>query len=120
MHRITYSRWDGTRSEYSLEADQALDELSRFMMEGLSAQEALDWMREGGFDLAGLDFRVMGTEELIAELRQHLEELLEPFNMERSFDERWQRLRDILAREERSVSRAQGVESPQWRRRAPS
>ncbi len=112
--RIVYSRWDGTRTGYSLEADQALDELSRYMMEGLSAQEALDWMREGGFELAGMDFRVMGSEELAAELRRQLDDLLQSYNMERTFDERMERLRDILAREERAVREEQGLESSRW------
>jgi uncharacterized protein with von Willebrand factor type A (vWA) domain len=114
VRRILYSQWDGNQPLYSLEADQALDALSKLMMEGLSAQEALDWMREGGFNLAGLDFRVMGTEELIAELRERARELMQRFNMEHVFDERWQKLRDALSREEASVSEQQGVESKRW------
>ena len=35
------------------------------LMEGLSADEALEWMRAAGFELAGLDMRVMGVEELL-------------------------------------------------------
>src|SRR5262245_47469179 len=84
------------------------------MMEGLSAQEALDWMREGGFNLAGLDFRVMGTEELIAELRERARELMQRFNMDHAFDERWEKLRDALSREEASVGEQQGIESKRW------
>src|SRR5262245_60989193 len=114
MRRILYSRWDGNQPLYSLEADQALDALSKLMMEGLSAQEALDWMREGGFNLAGLDFRVMGTEELIAELRERARELMQRFNMNHAFDERWQKLRDALQREESSVAEQQGLESKRW------
>jgi len=112
--RIVYSRWDGTRTAYSLSADQALNELSRYMMEGLTAQEALDWMQQGGFELAGMDFRVMGSEELIAELQQQLANLLESFNMERTFDERRERLRDLLEREERAVRAEKGLESSHW------
>jgi uncharacterized protein with von Willebrand factor type A (vWA) domain len=114
MRRILYSRWDGSQPLYSLEADQALDALSKLMMEGLSAQEALDWMREGGFNLAGLDFRVMGTEELIAELRERARELMRQFNMDHAFDERWQQLRDALQREEASVTQREGLESKHW------
>jgi hypothetical protein len=32
MTRYTYSRWDGSQRPYSLEADQALDELSKYLM----------------------------------------------------------------------------------------
>src|SRR5262245_58771513 len=114
MRRILYSRWDGQQPLYSLEADQALDALSKLMMEGLSAQEALDWMREGGFNLAGLDFRVMGTEELIAELREHARELMQRFNMDRAFEERWEKLCEALRREELSVAEREGLESKHW------
>ena len=72
-----YSRWDGSQQEFSLDANAALDALSQLMMEGLDAQEALEWMRQHGFELAGLDMRVMGLEELLAELRERLRALRE-------------------------------------------
>ena len=65
---ILYSRWDGTQQAFSLDAKQALDALSELLMEGLSAREALEWMRQFGFELAGLNLRVMGVEELQEEL----------------------------------------------------
>jgi uncharacterized protein with von Willebrand factor type A (vWA) domain len=113
--KYLYSRWDGTRQLFSLDADRALDELSRFLMEGLDAREALEWMRQAGFDLAGMDFRVMGIEELLSELRQQAQELMQRFNMQRSFDERWERLRDILSREESSLREGHDVESERYR-----
>ena len=48
-----YSRWDGTQQPFSLDPKQALDALSELLMEGLSAREALEWMRQFGFELAG-------------------------------------------------------------------
>ncbi|MBW2280120.1 MAG: hypothetical protein JRG76_02810 [Deltaproteobacteria bacterium] len=111
MRRIVYSHWDGKQQRYSLEADQALDELSRFLMEGLDLQESLDWMRYQGFDLAGMDFRVMGLEEMLQELRQQARELMSGYNMDQTFDERWQQLEDILGREETAQERDHGVES---------
>jgi uncharacterized protein with von Willebrand factor type A (vWA) domain len=114
VSKSVYSRWDGSQKLYSLEADRALDELSRLMMEGRDAREALEWMRRGGFDLAGMDFRVMGIEELLAELREQAEELLSRYNMEHTFDERWQRLREALEREGGAVDEKHGVESAPW------
>ena len=72
-----YSRWDGTQEEFRVDADAALDALSELMMHGLDAEQALEWMRRHGFELAGLDMRVMGLEELLAELRDRLRELRE-------------------------------------------
>ena len=72
MKSSVYSRWDGTQDEFRLDAERALDALSNLMMEGLSAREALEWMREHGFELAGLDMRMMGLSELQDELRQQI------------------------------------------------
>jgi uncharacterized protein with von Willebrand factor type A (vWA) domain len=70
-----YSRWDGSQVEFSLDAREALDVLSELMMEGRDALEALEWMRRHGFELAGLDMRVMGVDELLSELREEIERL---------------------------------------------
>ena len=70
MKAVVYSRWDGSQTEFSLDVDRALDALSDLLMEGLDVREALEWMRRSGFELAGMDFRVMGVDELLEELRQ--------------------------------------------------
>ena len=82
-----YSRWDGTQQEFTLDPKEALDALSELLMEGLSVDEALEWMRRGGFPLAGMNFRVMGTEELAQELRQQARELMQQYSMDQATDE---------------------------------
>jgi uncharacterized protein with von Willebrand factor type A (vWA) domain len=114
MARVRYSRWDGTQRAFSLAAEQALDELARHLMEGMGVEEALSWMRYQGFELAGMDFRVMGVEELLQELRRQARERMAGHNMDHAFDERWETLRDILEREERAQSSQNGVESQRW------
>jgi len=114
MSRYIYSRWDGSHRPYSLEAEQALDELSKYLMEGLDLQESLDWMRYQGFDLAGQEFRVMGLDELISELRKQAREQMSQFNMDETFDERWSKLQDILDREQQAQEAQHGVESERW------
>ena len=114
MLSILYSRWDGTQKAYSLEAELALDELSRHLMQGLDLEQSLDWMRDQGFELAGTEFRVMGVSELLDRLRQEAEALLSRYNMDRSFDERWQRLEDALNLEQEAVREASGLESAAW------
>jgi uncharacterized protein with von Willebrand factor type A (vWA) domain len=106
-----YSRWDGTQAEFDLDAKRTLDALSDLLMEGLSVEEALEFMRRGGFELAGLDFRVMGVEELLQELRQQAQQLLSQYNLDHATDELAERLADILAREERAQRERHGVES---------
>ena len=53
MRTAVYSRWDGSQEEFRLDGRRALDALSRLLMEGLDAREALEWMRRQGFELAG-------------------------------------------------------------------
>ncbi len=111
MQRIVYSRWDGSQDEFRLDADRALDALSELMMEGLGAQEALEWMRRQGFELAGLDMRVLGTDELIEELRAEARSLRERYRMDRALDDPERRLDDLLGREQQAVHAAHGFES---------
>ncbi len=111
MVLIRYSSWDGTQQGFSLEADAALDELSKFLMEGLDVEESLQWMRYQGFELAGLEFRVMGLEEMLEQLRQQARDLMSRFNMDHTFDDKWSRLEEALEREESTVRDKSGVES---------
>jgi uncharacterized protein with von Willebrand factor type A (vWA) domain len=111
MKRWRYSRWDGSQTEFSLDARRALDALSDLMMEGLSPEEALEMMRRGGFELAGMDFRVMGTEELIQELRREAQKLLQQWSLDHATDELAEKLEQALAREEAAQREAHGMES---------
>ena len=106
-----YSRWDGTQSEWKLDAERALDALSDLMMQGLRAREALQYMQQYGFDLAGQDFRVMGTRELMQELRKQGRELLDRYDMSHATDELERKLQELLEREEKTVREEHGYES---------
>jgi uncharacterized protein with von Willebrand factor type A (vWA) domain len=106
-----YSRWDGTQEAFSLDADAALDALSDLLMEGLSAEEALAWMERAGFELAGLDVRVMGLEELLEELRAQVRELEQRHRLDGALDELRRRLAAILDREEAAQRERHGYES---------
>jgi uncharacterized protein with von Willebrand factor type A (vWA) domain len=106
-----YSRWDGTQQEWKLDAEQALDALTDLMMHGLSARDAMQHMRQYGFDLAGQDFRVMGTQELISELRKQARQAFEKYNMRSAQDELRSRLDQLLGNEEQTVRENHGFES---------
>jgi uncharacterized protein with von Willebrand factor type A (vWA) domain len=111
MKFAIYSRWDGSQSEWTLDADRALDALSDLMMHGLSAREALQYMQQYGFDLAGQDFRVMGARELMQELRKQVREQLERYDMSAATDELRDKLDTLLGMEERTVRERHGFES---------
>jgi uncharacterized protein with von Willebrand factor type A (vWA) domain len=125
MKAWRYSRWDGSQSAFSLDAAQALDALAEGMMEGLSLAEALEWMQRAGFELGGLDLRVMGLDELMGELRGELRALEQQVRMDQATDELRRRLDEILDREERAERQAHGYESRRMnefleRRHAPA
>jgi uncharacterized protein with von Willebrand factor type A (vWA) domain len=108
---VVYSRWDGSQEEFRLDAEAALGALSDLLMEGLDAAEALDWMRRHGFELAGLEMRVMGLEELLAELGQEARSLEERYRLDRALEDLRRRLDEILDREQRALEAAHGYES---------
>ena len=111
MKTYRYSRWDGTQDEFSVDPEQALDALSDLMMEGMDARQALEQMRRLGFELGGLDMRVMGLDELVDQLRDAMRELQQQWDLSESMDEWRERLDDILTREQQAVHRAHGHES---------
>jgi uncharacterized protein with von Willebrand factor type A (vWA) domain len=97
-----YSRWDGSQEEFRVEAERALDALSNLMMEGLDAQSALEWMRQHGFELAGLDMRVMGLDELLSEMNEAIRQAREDLA---------RRLEELLDQEQDSLRERHGFES---------
>jgi uncharacterized protein with von Willebrand factor type A (vWA) domain len=106
-----YSCWDGTQSEFVVDPRDVLDAMSELMMEGFSSQEALEWMRQYGFELAGLNMRVMGQRELIEQLRQQIESLYKRYRMDEAVDELDRRLEEILDREQTALREQHGFES---------
>ncbi|MEE2673444.1 MAG: hypothetical protein VX466_06605 [Myxococcota bacterium] len=111
MRAYRYSRWDGSLDEFSLDARSALEQLSDLMMEGLDAREALEWMREYGFSMAGTNMRVMGLQELIGELRDQVDSLYQQYDMNDATSELEQQLEDILDREHETLRAKHGFES---------
>ncbi|HYB12743.1 MAG TPA: hypothetical protein VEG67_04690, partial [Myxococcota bacterium] len=106
-----YSRWDGSQAEFRLDAERALKAVSDFLMEGLDLNQALEWMRQLGFELAGQEFRVMGVEELLEELAREEKALRERYRLDSATRELERRLESILRREEAAQRERFGLES---------
>ena len=109
IHR--YSRWDGTQEEFDLDARRALDALSDLLMEGLDVDEALEWMRQHGFELGGTDMRVMGLQEVIDELRQEMQKLFDRYSLDSATQELAERFERLLDREQQALQTQHGHES---------
>ena len=111
MKAYRYSRWDGSLDAFSMDVQSALEQLSDLMMEGLDAREALEWMREYGFPMAGMNMRVIGLQELIRELRAEIDSLYQQYDMQDATSELEQQLDDILDREQEALRARHGFES---------
>ncbi len=111
MKAYRYSRWDGSLDAFTMDVQSALEQLSDLMMEGLDAREALEWMREYGFPMAGMNMRVMGRQELIRELRDQVDSLYQQYDMDDAMSELEQQLDDILDREQETLRARHGFES---------
>ncbi len=111
MKAYLYSRWDGSQTEFTMDVQSALEQLSDLMMEGLDAREALEWMREYGFQMAGMNMRVMGRQDLIRELRDQADSLYQQYDMDGATSELEEQLEDILDREQESLRARHGFES---------
>ena len=94
-----------------MDAESALEALSDLMMEGLDAREALEWMREHGFPMAGMNMRVMGIQELMRDLRDQVDSLYQQYQMDEAMSEPTERLDDILDREQEALRARHGFES---------
>jgi uncharacterized protein with von Willebrand factor type A (vWA) domain len=108
---FVYSRWDGDQKEFRLDADRALDALSDLMMHGLNVRDAMQYMRQYGFEMAGQDFRVMGTQELTQALRKQMRQLSSQYNMREATSDLKERWSDLLGQEEQAVLDRHGFES---------
>ena len=111
MKAYRYSRWDGSLDAFSMDVQSALEQLSDLMMEGLDAREALQWMREYGFPMAGMNMRVIGLQELIRELRDQIDSLYQRYDMQDAMSELEQQLDEILDREQEALRARHGFES---------
>jgi len=111
MKVYRYQRWDGSQAEFRLDPEEALGALGDLLMEGLSLPEALDAMRQHGFELAGRELRVLGVQDLLRELRQEAHALEQQFHLRESTEALRRRLDEILDREQRALREAHGHES---------
>ena len=121
MKRARYSRWDGTQKWRDLSgeklADKLFKELNNFMNWSLSPQEALEWLMRQGLDLPDLNIRVMGTDELLQQLRQQRQEAFQQYNLDHALDDIHEKIREIVEREVATSREEMGSVHPGFLRR---
>lgn len=121
MKRTRYSRWDGTQTWHDLDetslADRLFEELSHYMNWSLSAQEAMEWLTRQGIDLADLDLRVMGTDELLQELRKERQDSFQRYHFNHALNDIKATLARIVELESATARSELGSIHPQFHRR---
>ena len=86
MKKIIYSQWDGSQLPFSLNRKEIVDRFMENIMKGMSPGMSLSEMFRSGFSLAGMDFRVMGLEEMVQLLQKQKDDLFSQYNLEQSFE----------------------------------
>lgn len=93
MLTIRYTEWDG-RQRVRLEAERVFEKLAEYLSYTDDLQQALDWLMRQGAEWDGV--RVMGLDEILEKLREHLRERYRTFNLDHVFDDLRRRLEDAL------------------------
>ena len=99
MKKFIYKKWDGSQLPFSLNRKEIVDKFMENIMKGMSPNMSLAQMFWDGFPLAGMDFRVMGLEEMVQELQKQKNELFSKYNLEKAFDKPMNDLSHLLADE---------------------
>lgn len=121
MKRTRYSRWDGTKTWLDLDdedmSSRLFEELSNYMSWSLSAQEALEWLMRQGLKLPEFNLRVMGTDELLQELRHQRQLAFQKHNFNNALDEIHNKLQRIVECELQTARQSLGAIHPEFQRR---
>jgi len=95
-----FKKWDGSQQPFSLKRKEIVDQFMDNIMKGMNPNMSLAQMLWEGFPLQGMDFRVMGLEEILEELQQQKRDLFNTYNLEKAFDKPMDDLKYLLAEEE--------------------
>jgi uncharacterized protein with von Willebrand factor type A (vWA) domain len=103
--RFTYSRWDGTQTGFSMDADDLLAEMTDDLMYHGDVNAALRrLMREGMTDKDGN--RIEGLREMMDKIRQKRKEIEESGDLGGVYAEIAEALKDIIDEERHAVENA--------------
>jgi len=103
--RFTYSRWDGTQTGFSMDADELMAEMTDDLMYHGDVNAALRrLMREGMTDKDGN--RIQGIREMMEKIRQRRKEIEESGDLGGVYSEIAEALKDIIDEERHAVENA--------------
>jgi uncharacterized protein with von Willebrand factor type A (vWA) domain len=112
MKSIIYTVWDGSQSLFTLKRKDILKAFMDNIMEGMDPNMAIAQMLWEGFPLSGMDFRVMGLQEMLQQLQEKKEELFSKYSLEKAFDTPIRDLRNLLEDEAHTREEREAEKSP--------
>jgi uncharacterized protein with von Willebrand factor type A (vWA) domain len=98
-----YLKWDGRQAGFDLGAEDFFSEMSDYLMEGWTPDEALEWMLKQG--LKGRSVRVMGIDDLRSELSAWRQQAYDRYDPGKALDEIKDELEEIVSSELEYLSR---------------
>ncbi len=98
--RFVYTSWTGTRRS-RLDPDRLFSSLSRFLSETDDVEEALDRLMRQGVE--GFESPTLGVDDLLARIRERVQELAQRYNLDHALDSHRGRLDELLELEEQSI-----------------
>jgi uncharacterized protein with von Willebrand factor type A (vWA) domain len=112
--RFLYTSWTGTR-QARLDPDRVFEQLSRFLSETDDLHDALDRLMRSGIE--GLDVDSVGVDDLLAKIRDRIQEIARQYHFDRVFDSHRERVDEILDRELATLESIADPEERERRRR---
>lgn len=110
-----YLKWDGRQPEFGLDSGDFFSEMSDYLMEGWTPDEAYEWILKQG--LKGQKTKVMGIDGLRSELASWRQKAYEKFNPGSALDEIKSELDEIVSRELSHVKNMLPADSPELEER---
>ncbi|MCK9273870.1 MAG: VWA domain-containing protein [Syntrophales bacterium] len=106
MRYFIYKKWDGTQKPLSEARKKNIaDTFMENILKGMSPESSMASMFWEGFSLAGMDFRVMGLEEMLNELTEVKDQLFNKYSLEGIFDTPIEDVKSLISKE--NIARAE-------------
>jgi uncharacterized protein with von Willebrand factor type A (vWA) domain len=107
MKSVRYGKWDGSQAPFELKRKSIVETFLDNIMKGMDPRTSLAQMMWSGFPLSGMNFRVMGLEEMIQELQKQIDDLFAKYHLEEAFDQPINDFKHLLFQEQ-SARRERG------------
>jgi len=100
MKSVRFKKWDGSQEPFDLKRKSMVETFLDNIAKGMNPRTSLAQMMWSGFPLAGMNFRVMGLEEMLREVEKRADSLFAQYHLEKAFDQPIDAIKSLLAQEQ--------------------